>query len=85
MIAVLASWSLSLMLSLDYSPTRILGIGLAIAIVGTIGDLSESWVKRLSGVKDSGSIIPGHGGILDRLDALAPNFMLIYFVERWLG
>ena len=83
--AVSASWLLSVMLHLDYSPPRILGIGLAVAVLGLAGDLSESWIKRLSGVKDSGGIIPGHGGILDRIDALAPNLMLIYFVERWLG
>ncbi len=83
--AVLASWLLSEILSLGYTAPRIVGVGLAIAIIGVSGDLTESWIKRLSGVKDSGGIIPGHGGILDRLDALAPNFMLIYFVERWLG
>ena len=74
-----------MLLNLDYSAPRIVGIGSTIAIVGVIGDLSESWIKRLSSVKDSGGIIPGHGGILDRLDALAPNLMLIYFVERWFG
>ncbi len=83
--AVLVSWLLSGILNLDYSPPRIVGVGFAIAIVGVFGDLAESWIKRLSSVKDSGGIIPGHGGILDRLDALAPNFMLIYFIERWLG
>ena len=83
--AVLISWLLSEIPQLGFSASRSVGIGLAITIVGAIGDLSESWIKRLSGVKDSGSIIPGHGGILDRLDALAPNFMLIYFIERWLG
>lgn len=83
--ALIASWVLSNLLSLEYSFTKILSMGLAIAVIGFVGDLGESWIKRLSGVKDSGSIIPGHGGIMDRLDALAPNFVFIYFIERWLA
>ena len=83
--AVIAAWLLGELLSLDYSTLRILFVGLLIAVIGSVGDLGESWIKRLAGVKDSGVIVPGHGGIMDRLDALAPNFMLIYFVDQWLG
>ena len=83
--AIIASWALSNLLSLEYSFARILTMGLAIALLGVAGDFGESWIKRLSGVKDSGSIVPGHGGIMDRLDALAPNFVFIYFIERWLA
>ncbi len=78
--ALFASMLLSNLLSLEYSIAKIVVMGLAIATLGIIGDLCESWIKRLSDVKDSGGIIPGHGGILDRLDALAPAFVFIYFI-----
>ncbi len=78
--AVVASLLLSNLLSLDFSIVKIVVIGLVIAALGVVGDLTESWIKRLADVKDSGGIIPGHGGILDRLDALGPIFVFIYFI-----
>jgi phosphatidate cytidylyltransferase len=54
-------------------------------IVAQAGDLIESALKRQSSVKDSGNIIPGHGGVLDRLDSIVFNVALLYHFIKWIG
>lgn len=60
---------------------QMLGLSVGIVIFGTLGDLTESMIKRRVGVKDSGNLIPGHGGILDRFDA---TFMAMPFVFTYI-
>lgn len=73
---------------LAYSWKTLAITGLALAIVAQVGDFFESWMKRRAGVKDSGRLIPGHGGLFDRTDGLiAVAFVagLIVIFQMWVG
>jgi len=61
------------------SPADCLALGVVVSIFGPLGDLAESLLKRSMGVKDSGRLIPGHGGLLDRIDALIFTAPCVYF------
>ncbi len=72
--ALVSRW---LLLPDALSPAAAVVIGVGAAVLGPLGDLAESMVKRAAGVKDSSRIVPGHGGLLDRIDALL-------FVGPWI-
>jgi phosphatidate cytidylyltransferase len=58
-------------------------LGLCVAVAGVAGDLFKSTMKRAAGVKDSGALFPGHGGVLDRFDAVLFGVPIGYYLWRW--
>jgi phosphatidate cytidylyltransferase len=68
---------------------EMLPFGALVAVLAQTGDFFESWLKRRAGVKDSSNLIPGHGGVLDRVDgmlpvAIAAGTILVAFYPHWL-
>lgn len=84
---LLGSVTGTLLAHFGYLPTLSLVGGIVVALVGgslgILGDLGESLLKRSTGVKDSGQIVPGHGGILDRIDALLMASTIVFLYTRF--
>ena len=78
--AILGAWLLP-----HWSHSTAILAGTMLGIVGQIGDLVESAIKRSLGAKDTGTLIPGHGGVLDRLDGLMFNAPALFYYASWVG
>ena len=81
--AIVAVIALALLLDIDISYSEMVILGLLIAVFAQLGDLAESKLKRSMGVKEAGNLIPGHGGILDRLDSIVFTGVVVYYCLRW--
>lgn len=80
---LLATVALTVILGLPISHEHTILLGFLISGFAQLGDLAESLLKRSTGVKDSGRLIPGHGGILDRLDSVVFTVVVVYYYLIW--
>lgn len=86
----MAGWGAAFVLGLLFWVFGPGGLGLillspVLAFAGQMGDIAESWLKRRAGVKDSSALIPGHGGVLDRFDAMTGAAVALFILSPLLG
>jgi phosphatidate cytidylyltransferase len=80
---VAAAFIMNAYIGLELGPLTLTLLAVSMGLVAIAGDLIESVIKRAVGAKDSGSIIPGHGGMLDRIDSLIFTIPLLYYFLIW--
>jgi len=82
--SLLVAWAMAHWGRVNIATMHVLGMAAAGNVAGQMGDLLESAYKRSAGVKDSGALLPGHGGILDRIDALILTFPVVWYYWLWI-
>jgi phosphatidate cytidylyltransferase len=84
-VSILTAAGLGAWLLPQWSMSTAILAGALLGIVGQVGDLVESAIKRSLGAKDTGGLIPGHGGVLDRLDGLLFNAPALFYYASYAG
>jgi len=84
-LAALASFAAALFIPMGYSAAFLLSCGVAVGIMSQFGDLAASMVKRYFNIKDYSSLLPGHGGVLDRVDSLLFSYATAYCLLSFFG
>ncbi|MFQ5872846.1 MAG: phosphatidate cytidylyltransferase [Dehalococcoidia bacterium] len=83
--ALLVAYLITYSMDVPISVAQALGLGALVAVLSPIGDLSESALKRTVGEKEAGWLVPGHGGVLDRLDSIVFTVVVVYYYVQWVS